>query len=88
MRVKTPEQFVSDAIRIHGSTYDYSKTEYISARKKVCVICREHGQFDVLPDNHLRRKTGCPKCANFSSYWGSYEPEGSMKRSVQDPLER
>jgi hypothetical protein len=30
-RTKKPEQFIVDAIKIHGHTYDYSKVEYIKA---------------------------------------------------------
>ena len=37
------------------------KTKYISAWKKVIVICYIHGEFLKAPENHLRGQ-GCPKC--------------------------
>lgn len=60
--MKTTEQFIEEAKRVHGAKYDYSKVEYAGANKKVCIICPEHGEFLVRPINHLRGG-GCPKCA-------------------------
>lgn len=42
--------------------YDYSKSVYTKAREKLTVICPIHGEFLVSPDNHLNKKSGCPKC--------------------------
>ena len=39
--------------------YDYSKTEYISSRKKVCIIDKEFGEFWMMPHAHLNGQ-GCP----------------------------
>lgn len=58
---KTKEEFIEDAQKVHGDKYDYSKVEYTNAKTKVCVICREHGEFWVTPDGHLRGR-GCPIC--------------------------
>ena len=46
---------------IHGDKYNYSKFEYINNKTKSCIICPEHGEFFMTPDNHLH-KHGCPKC--------------------------
>ena len=62
-RRKTTEQFIKEAKEIHGDKYDYFKTEYISARKKVIIICKKHGEFEQTPDNHLHG-AGCLKCGN------------------------
>ena len=68
--IKTTEQFIEDAIKIHGDKYDYSKVEYINNKTKVCIICHEkdkygveHGEFWQRPNDHL---TGyeCRKCKN------------------------
>ena len=61
-RKLTTEEFIEKAKKKHGNKYDYSKVEYISARKKVSIICIEHGEFKQTPDNHLRGK-GCPTCS-------------------------
>lgn len=57
---KTTENFIKQAIEFHGNTYDYSKTEYISAWKKIIIICSKHGEFEQTPIHHL--KSGCNKC--------------------------
>lgn len=64
MKKKTTEEFIEQAKAIHGDKYDYSKTEYQGCKKKVCIICKEHGEFWQTPDNHINSKQGCPKCAN------------------------
>ena len=61
-RTKKTEQFIVDAIKIHGDKYDYSKVEYIKASKKVIIICKEHGEFEQTPNQHLSGK-GCKDCA-------------------------
>ncbi|MBQ0141600.1 MAG: hypothetical protein KBT06_02155 [Prevotellaceae bacterium] len=59
---KTTEQFVSEARKIHGDKYDYSKTAYLTSNDKVCIICPIHGEFWQVASSHLS-KCGCPKCA-------------------------
>lgn len=56
------ELFIDKAKEVHGDKYDYSKTVYINARNKVCIICPEHGEFWQNPASHLQG-LGCPKCA-------------------------
>ena len=60
----TTEDFIIKAKQIHGDKYDYSKTQYINAHTKVCIICPEHGEFWQTPSNHCTKsnKCGCPKC--------------------------
>ena len=59
----TTEEFIEKANIIHGYKYDYSKTEYINTRKKVCIICPEHGEFWQTPHGHIgEQKQGCPYC--------------------------
>lgn len=58
------EQFISKAIAIHGTKFGYDHVVY---GPKVQVTCFKHGDFPVAPDNHLYRKSGCPKCANEQS---------------------
>ncbi len=45
----------------HNFQYDYSKVIYITAHKKVEIICKEHGSFWQTPDSHISNH-GCPKC--------------------------
>lgn len=60
-------KFIQKSKIIHGDKYDYSKTSYIEMNKKVCMTCREHGDFLQLASDHLKGK-GCPKCANNSKH--------------------
>lgn len=62
-RTKTLEQFISDAIKIHGDKYDYSKSIYLNDNSKILIICSEHGEFEQKVSNHLQGK-GCNKCAD------------------------
>lgn len=59
----TTTQFVEKAKVIHGDKYDYSDTEYLGNSKKVAVVCRVHGAFYPLANDHLSKKAGCPACA-------------------------
>lgn len=59
----TTEEFIQKAKEVYGEKYDYSKVNYINAKNKVCIICPIHGEFWILPSEHLGGR-GCPKCSN------------------------
>ena len=54
-------KFVEKAVKIHGDKYDYSLVEYKNNNTKVNIICKYHGEFSQLSNNHLSGQ-GCPKC--------------------------
>lgn len=58
-------KFIQKAQEVHGNKYDYSKTDYISSQMKVVIICPEHGDFSVRPNNHTINGSGCPRCNKF-----------------------
>jgi len=58
------ETFIEKAKQIHGYRYVYSKVNYVNANIHVIIICKEHGEFTQIPDFHINRKCGCPKCSN------------------------
>ena len=60
---KTFNEFIEEAKLIHGDKYDYSKVNYINNKTKVCIVCKEHGEFWQTPDKHILRKQGCPSCS-------------------------
>jgi very-short-patch-repair endonuclease len=60
-RSLTKDEFVSRSREKHGDRYDYSKTVYVTTRKKVEIGCKIHGGFWQAPRSHLQRK-GCPTC--------------------------
>jgi len=55
------DKFVEKSTKIHGNKYDYSLVEYRNNNTKVNIICKEHGEFLQLANNHLSGQD-CPKC--------------------------
>jgi len=60
-QAKTTEIFINECKLVHDDKYDYIKVDYVTARKKVIIICPEHDEFEQTPNNHLRGD-GCPTC--------------------------
>jgi len=59
---KTPiEEFIKKCKEKHGDKYDYSKVDYKNTNTKIIIICKEHGEFKQIPNNHLFG-LGCSKC--------------------------
>ena len=59
---KGKEQFVAEAVALHGDVYSYESVEYVTTHTPVAIICKEHGTFKQAPDSHLHGR-GCPRCA-------------------------
>ena len=59
--------FINNAIKIHGDKYDYSKIEYINSNTHINILCKIHGEFPQLPDVHISG-CGCQKCGNNFRY--------------------
>lgn len=59
------EEFIAASRAIFGDKYDYSKVDYQSNKRKVCIICPEHGEFWVTPNNHLTHHVGCSRCTGY-----------------------
>ena len=64
-RRKTTDDFISDARKLHGDEYNYSKVVYRNNETKVCMICPIHGEFWQTPYHHLKG-CGCPKCGKIN----------------------
>ena len=52
-RTVNTENLIEKYQSIHNSKYTYEKTQYIDANTKICVTCPEHGDFYILPFNHV-----------------------------------
>jgi hypothetical protein len=59
--VKTNDDFIYKANKIHNNLYDYSKSKYSGTRKNIIITCKEHGDFIQKPNDHLSGN-GCQKC--------------------------
>lgn len=57
----TTEEFVAKAREIYGGKYDYSKSEYVKSSIKTTIICPEHGEFKIIPNNFLQGQE-CLEC--------------------------
>jgi very-short-patch-repair endonuclease len=63
LKRKTTNEFIEDAIKIHGNKYDYSLVDYINSYTKIKIICKKHGVFEQQPNSHLNGQN-CLKCVN------------------------
>lgn len=63
----TTEEFISRARQKHGNKYIYDKCEYVNAKTKIVITCKEHGDFTQSPSDHLQGK-GCKRCADISGW--------------------
>lgn len=62
----TKEEFVENAIKIHGIKYDYDQVNYLNNSTKVTIACDIHGTFEQTPSDHLSG-CGCKKCGYIST---------------------
>jgi len=56
-KIELIEQFNN----VHNNLYDYALIDYVSAHKKVKIICKNHNTFEQTPASH-NNGSGCPKC--------------------------
>jgi len=59
---KTNDDFIFESNIIHNYRWDYNLVNYINAKTKVKIICKKHGVFMTTPNNHINKRSGCPKC--------------------------
>lgn len=57
----TLEDVIKDFEKIHKDRYTYNNFVYKNLQTKSYITCREHGDFLIRPNHHLRGN-GCPKC--------------------------
>lgn len=85
------KKFVTEAKKIHGDTYDYSKCWRIKWNTPLEIICARHGSFIQDPGVHLRG-SGCTKCNFARAYskvsirWIEQEAKRRRLKNVQHAL--
>lgn len=57
----TQNVFIERCNKVHGNSYDYSKTQYIGIHSYVDIICPKHGLFAQIANVHLKGH-GCLDC--------------------------
>lgn len=65
----TTKSFIEKAKEIHKNKYTYEDSIYLKSSKKILIKCKEHGNFEQTPNNHLMGR-GCNICA--SNYGGGF----------------
>jgi hypothetical protein len=58
--------FFETVRKTHGTTYDYSKSQFVDVRLKITITCPKHGDFEQVARTHASG-SGCQKCAKESS---------------------
>lgn len=59
--------FIQKAIKVHNNKYHYNKVLYCTSIQEVIITCKEHGDFEQKPRDHIAGY-GCAKCAKNHSY--------------------
>jgi hypothetical protein len=78
---KTSLEFIKEAKNIHEDKYNYKKTVYENAFKKIVITCNIHGDFKQRPNNHLNDQ-GCPKC-NFTPVKSGMNKKYSKEKLIK-----
>lgn len=87
---KGRDQFIKEAIQVHGDKYDYSLVEYKNGKTKVKIICEKHDVFKQRPISHLNGH-GCSKCRydffseNYKKEWLDSEINWLIKNCRKYP---
>lgn len=61
----TTEIFIEKCNKIHNYKYSYEAVFYKNATSKIIITCKDHGNFEQAPTDHLGGK-GCFVCAHDS----------------------
>lgn len=78
----TQEEFLEKANKVHNNFYDYSKTVYTTAKKKVIITCPIHGDFEQEAFSHYT--CGCPDCGDIRTKEKKSIPfEDILERAVE-----
>lgn len=79
---KSKDEFLEQTQRKYGNRYKYDLSSYTGITGNLIrIICPVHGEFEMIPKNHLINLLGCPKCG--------YENRTNAKtKSYQDFVAR
>jgi hypothetical protein len=56
------DSFILRAKEVHGEFYDYSKVDYVDITTKVTLVCPVHGDYQIIPNNHIHGHGECISC--------------------------
>ena len=82
----TTEKFIANAIKVHGSRFNYDKVVYQGKLSSIVVTCPEHGDYSVSPTVHLQGRN--PRCCMYASRKGVKRQNSSPERIAQDTAKK
>lgn len=59
----TKKEFIKKSKNVHKNKFDYSLVEYTNSYTKIKIICKKHGEFLQVPNDHMNG-IGCPRCCS------------------------
>lgn len=62
------EAFLERARSRFGNRYEYDASTYNGVKQRIRIKCPAHGWFTQLGSEHLKSKTGCPRCSKTNRY--------------------
>lgn len=60
----TQDEYIAQAMEAHKGEYTYGNLEYVNAFVETTATCKKHGDFKIIPNHHVHKLSGCPKCSN------------------------
>ena len=57
----TTKDYIEKAKIKHGDIYEYYLVDYLNSRSSINIICKKHGIFSIIANNHLNGR-GCTFC--------------------------
>lgn len=66
IKYENESDFINESKLIHNNKYNYEKVIFLNTITKVIITCKEHGDFEQTPSNHISGK-GCYKCGNLKT---------------------
>lgn len=61
-KVVTTEYVLAKCREVHGDTYEYLTTNYVSAKVKLEIFCKVHSEMFYQTFSDHKNGQGCPKC--------------------------
>lgn len=77
----TTEAWIEMAKIKIGDHIDYSKSIYVNATTKICIICPEHGEIWINPRLDQQEKYYCPKCSGYRKTTADFIREARLKHT-------
>lgn len=66
-KIITTDVWIERAKELWGGRYDYSKVDYKGWDIPIIIICRTHGEFEMIPHAHISKQCGCSKCVKYTT---------------------